>query len=147
MKGPTLRMLLLSACLCPLGVQAVDLPQPKSGLWETRIKLTSSKNSAPTIQVLRVCVDASTAARDKSDADKYVKDNCKKSATKRIGADWVTDSVCSLGASVVTGHMVLRFSGENAYRVQTDTKYAPALAGATWTRMEVDAKRLGTCKP
>ena len=147
MKGSTLRLVMLAACLCPLVVMAEEIPQPKTGLWETRIKLTSNKKSAPKIQVVRVCVDARTAAREKVDADEYVKNNCKKNTTKRIGAEWVTDRVCSLGSSVVTGHMVMRFSGENAYRVQTDSKYAPALAGTTWTRMEVDAKRLGTCKP
>ena len=139
------RFVLLLLSSLPACGSAIDLPAPAPGSWQTTVQLyvNGQAKGAPRVSV--ACVDAVRYASEKRDAAAYVAASCSKDSTSRHGNQWITDRVCSLGKSTVTGHAVTVFAGASAYHSQTDSQYAPALDGKRQTRMVVDAKRLGSC--
>lgn len=140
-----IRFALLLLSSLPACVGAVDLPVAVPGSWQTTVQLFVNGSAKGTPRVSVACVDAATTASEKRDAQAYVAANCSKDATSRHGNEWITDRVCSLGKTTVTAHGVTTFTGTSAFHSQSDSQYAPPLAGKRQTRMVVDSKRLGSC--
>ena len=124
---------------------AVELPQPKVGLWETRFQhSTDGKDSGPPAVAQR-CLDQAAVARGKVVGDDYIHKNCTKYEVRQEGAAWITDMVCTGGGSTMTSHSATIYAGLDAYHTELTMTYDPPAAGKR-TRTVIDGKWLGACK-
>ena len=119
---------------------AIEAPQPKPGWWE-RSGTGDGKTGA-----MRTCITAAMAAQSKQMNDDYNKKNCSKNETRQEGGKWITDRVCKVGGSTMTGHSVIVFDGDNAYHQEGTVTYNPPFNGQSRTSLSMDAKWLGTCQ-
>ena len=122
-------------------VAAIEAPQPKPGWWEMRNTADGKTATA------RMCTTARQAAESKQMNDDYNKNNCSKDETRREGGKWITDRVCKVGGSTMSGHSVIVFDGDNAYHTESTTTYNPPFNRRSSKSVTLDAKWLGTCQP
>lgn len=131
-------MLLVSGAVC-----AIELPQQKIGLWETRMQHSGGKHNERASQH---CIDAEALAHGKQVADDYAKKNCSKNETRQEGGAWISDMVCTAGGSTMSTRSVTTFDGTDAYHTEMKVSYEPPVAGQTASTTTVDGKWLGACK-
>src|SRR5512135_2621454 len=133
-------------CLLVLSGNAIgyaatsEAPQPKPGWWELRSTANGRTGAA------RMCTTASQAAESRRMNDEYNRKNCSKDETRREGNKWITDKVCKVGGSTMSGHSVVVFDGDGAYHTESTANYDPPFNGQSRKSVTVDAKWLDTCE-
>ena len=132
--------------LFPVVADALEMPQPKLGLWEMRVR-SSYDGAAPEGGVMPICLNAAAMERNRK-AEETMKKDCTKSSyeVRKEGSKWMYNSVCKVGSSTVTGQMTREFNGENAYQDVGNSTYDPPMDGHSRLRVVLDYKWLGPCK-
>ena len=147
MKLPKLLTLSSSAFLLfTASAGALEMPQPKPGLWEMRVQLSTDGKDGEKVSTAQQCMDAAIMVKSKQMNDEYNQKNCSKNETRKDGNKWIRSLVCKVGASNLNGQLTLEFNGDNAYHSEAISNYDPAFSGLTRKRAIVDAKWLGPCK-
>lgn len=126
-----------------LAAGAEDLPARKAGLWEQRM---TSPEGGGTPTVIQQCTDAAAEKAFRDMATGMSQQACTRNETRRDGARWLTESVCSMGTIKITSKAVMTGNFDSAYRMEVDSQYEPALMGKSASRSVIDAKWLGPCK-
>lgn len=139
MKRALLALLILSGAA--IDAAAIEAPQPKPGWWEMRSTADGKTATA------RMCTTAPQVAESKQMNDDYNKKNCSKNETRQEGGQWITDRVCKVGGSTMSGHGVIVFDGDNAYHTESTATYNPPFNGRSSKSVTLVAKWLGTCQP
>ena len=75
-----------------------------------------------------------------------IKKSCSKNKIRKGGSKWITDSVCKVGSTTVSGLTTTEFNGENAYHIDINSTYEPPLGGFSRTHSVRDGTWLGPCK-
>jgi hypothetical protein len=128
--------------LAGAGASAADIPVLKSGLWE----LSRSTSQQPeTKRVTEMCLDESVQAEMREFGLGVAKELCSKSDRRVEGNRLTMDAVCKLGATTMTAHSVMTFSGNTAYHTEGRATYDPPMANMSESKSSIDAKRVGEC--
>ena len=135
---------LVAASTLALAAGAEDVPARKAGLWEQR--MSSPDGSSPPTMVQQ-CTDAAAEKAFRDMATGMSQQACTRNETRRDGALWLTESVCSMGTIKITSKAVMTGDFDSAYRMEVDSRYEPALMGRSASRSVIDARWLGPCKP
>ncbi|MDR2838908.1 MAG: hypothetical protein LBV49_10165 [Azonexus sp.] len=137
-----------SAILCSVlalaaaSAQADQLPDPKAGLWEVKIKLTATGAADLPEATTRYCVD-----------DTYGKErNCSQSEVKKTAAGYIEDAVCQEddGATTTiheetTGDLNVAYSRKQQAHVQGGRSGGET--GWDWTSLEEHKWLAAVCPP
>ena len=129
--------------LFPVVADALEIPQPKLGLWE--IRMTNPYGAGPKVITSQICWDAAWEKRTKT-AEESMKKDCSKLEVHMEGGKWITNSVCKVGDSTATTQGTFEYNGENAYHTVTDMTFNPPTSGMASMHSVKDAKWLGPCK-
>ena len=146
MKPSTLLKLFSSAVLLfPVVADALEMPEPKLGLWEMRVQ--NSYDGAPLTAAgtTQICLNAAEMESAKKILEEASK-NCSKNEVRKEGGKWIMRSVCKISGAPYSGQMTREFNGDNAYRDDTNLTYNPPIDGRSRVHMTVDYKWLGPCK-
>jgi hypothetical protein len=128
--------------LAGAGASAADIPVLKSGLWE----LSRSTSQQPeTKRVTEMCLDESVQAEMREFGLGVAKELCSKSDRRVEGNRLTMDAVCKLGATTMTAHSVMTFSGNTAYHTEGRATYDPPMANMSESKSSIDAKWIGEC--
>ena len=133
----------LAICACA-SVSASEYPTRKPGMWEMTMHGESFPGGSSRSSL---CVDAATEASNNATTDAYMKSNCSKFDTRKVGDSWIIDSVCTLGGTHAVTHQVTTLTSEDAYHTDGTSTYDPPLQGKSNAVMSIDGKWLGACKP
>ncbi len=125
---------------------AVEIPQLKPGLWETRAQYSSDTKGAEGSDVDQVCEEIGEQIGARQFAEDDARKNCSKNETRRESGKWVTDRVCKTGGTTMSSHIVTDAGSDNAYHTVMNVTYAPPMAGRSRTSTTIDGKWLGACK-
>jgi len=126
------------------GVFAADIPVLKSGLWE----LSRSTSQQPEAKrVTEMCLDESVQADMREFGLGVAKELCSKSDRRVEGNRLTIDAVCKLGATTMTAHSVMTFSGNTAYHTDGSATYDPPMLNLSESKSSIDAKWVGECPP
>lgn len=126
----------------PLPSSAAELPARKAGLWEQR---TTSDAASPST-VMQQCTDAAAEKAFQTLAASMGQQTCTRNETRRDGARWLTESVCTLGDIRVISKSTITGDFDSAYRMETETRFEPPLPGRKADRSITEARWLGACK-
>lgn len=140
-----LAALLVPAIVFP-SANAADLPTRKSGLWEIR----TSHDGAGGPMTLQICIDQTQdniSVQQSQKLDKDMRRQCSRLDVKRLGDRTEIDSVCKFDKYTTTGHSVISGNLSTQYRMESTTRYEPAMFGKSQTHTVMDGKWLGPCKP
>jgi hypothetical protein len=123
---------------------AADYPQLKPGQWEMT---TTTDRPGAQPHSSTICFDAALQKEMIDMGNGMRKELCSKSNIRQIGAQFVTDTECKFGNSVVKSHAVMTMKGDSAYRTEADTSYDPPLVNnVRQAKTVVEAKYVGACK-
>lgn len=126
------------------GALAAEPPTLKSGLWE----LARSTTQPPEAKRLTtMCLDESVQAEMREYGLGVARELCSKSDRRVEGNRVIIDATCKLGATTMTTHSVMTFSGNTAYRTEASATYDPPLMNMTEAQTSIDGKWVGACKP
>lgn len=125
---------------------AADLPKRKSGLWEVKTSMPDMPSQGPQGPI-QVCVDEKTDDLAQAAADAEAKKNCSKSEIKHEGDRYVIHSVCKDSGVTMTTDGVFTGKFDSAYRAEMKATYDPPIMNMKESRMVMDARWLGPCKP
>lgn len=145
MQGSSATLLIAVLGLACTSAFAAEVPQPKPGLWEQHVQLSSDGKGGDRSATARTCMQASAMAESRQVNADYNRKNCSRNDTREEGGQWTVDLVCKVGASTMSGHDVIRFNGENAYHTESTVAYDPPYSGQSRKHMIVDAKWVGAC--
>lgn len=142
----------ITACLATVGLctqaQAADMPKRKSGLWEITTSMPGMPKGMGPIQH---CIDQNSDDMMKQSAEK-TKQQCSTMDVQQLGNKITIHSVCKMAltaASTTTTTMDAVFTGafDSAYRGDIQTQFSPPMHGMSESKMTIEAKWLGVCKP
>ena len=120
-------------CMCSsTSANAFDAPPRKSGIWELKTQTGNYK------QVMHLCVDAASEAKDIATRARGLKANCSKVDQRMEGGKLIGDLDCFVAGKQVKSHSVTTFNGDNAY--STDVTSAQEAT-------HIDGKWLVPCTP
>ena len=146
MKPSILRKVFSSAVLLfPVVADALEMPQPKLGLWEIRVQMANDGAAPTALPTTQVCLNAAAMETAKM-GEEMVKKMCSKMEVHKDGSKWITNSICKIGGSTVSGLTTTEFNGENAYHIDINSTYNPPMGGHSRDHMVRDGKWLGPCK-
>ena len=131
--------------LIPLVADALEMPQPKLGLWEIRMQNSSDGAALTGKGVTQICRDAARERLEKT-AEESGKKDCSKYELRKEGGKWIANTVCKIDGSTVSTLMTSEFNGEDAYRIDTHSTFDPPEDGHSRFRLVMAGKRLGPCK-
>ena len=143
-RGFRIACTLAIACFGLAGgdVLAADIPVLKSGLWE----LSRSTSQQPQAKrVTEMCLDESVQAEMREFGLGMAKELCSKSDRRVEGNRLTIDAVCKLGATTMTAHSVMTFSGNTAYHTDGSATYDPPMMNMSESKSSIDAKWVGEC--
>jgi hypothetical protein len=137
-----LRVALLLAL--PIAAAAADFPTLRNGQWE----MTTTSSSAPDRpRTMTMCVDTASQKEMHDMGAGVRKDMCSKSETRTVGGQYITDSVCKFGESVVKSHAVMAPKGDTEYRIEASATYDPPLVkDLKASTTVVEGKFVGACR-
>ena len=121
---------------------AVDLPAMKAGLWQST---TTGDGAAPF--TLTMCIDDSMQKEIFAMSQGMMQSMCSKYELRQEGNRYLSDAECKIGQSTMRGHGVMTFSGDSAYRMQTQANFEPPLMGRKQSAKTIEGKFTGPCKP
>lgn len=147
--GP--RSLLAVAALLALPAFAQDFPKLEPGLWQMEREMDrppapGAKRPANANR-MTMCLDESVQREMFDMAIGSMKGQCSRHDFKRSGNRLTGDFVCDIGGSTMRSKSTMVFDGNRAYRTEIDTTYDPPFMGQTESRMVMDARNVGPCKP
>jgi hypothetical protein len=133
------------ACCCLAGASAFaeDIPVLKSGLWE----LSRTTSQQPEKRLTTMCLDESVQAQMRDFGLGVAKELCSKSDRRVEGERLTIDAVCKLGATTMTAHSVMTFSGNTAYHTDGSATYDPPMMNMSESKSSIDAKWVAECPP
>ncbi|MGH8712785.1 MAG: DUF3617 domain-containing protein [Casimicrobiaceae bacterium] len=127
-----------------VGAVAAEPPALKSGLWE----VTRSTTQQPEAKHLTtMCLDESVQAEMHEFGLGVAKELCSKSDRRVEGNRVIIDATCKLGATTMTTHSVMVFTGNTAYHTDGSATYDPPFMNMTDAKTSIDGKWAGPCKP
>ncbi len=127
----------------PGQVQAADLPSRKAGRWEQKVTSADPGMQADTVMQ---CTDAAAEKAFQQMGASMGQSLCSRNETRKDGASWVTESVCNMGPMKITSRAILTGDLNSAYRVETESKIEPPIAGKGSDKSVIEAKWVGACK-
>jgi hypothetical protein len=131
-------------CWAPLAASAVEYPTLKPGQWEMTT-MTDRPGAKP--HTSTICFDAALQKDMVEMGNGMRREMCSKSDMKRVGAQYITDTECKLGNSVVKAHAVMTMKGDSSYRTEASATYDPPLMNdLKQSNTVVEAKFVGPCK-
>jgi len=120
---------------------ADDMPRRKPGLWEVNMHMAA--NLPP--QTMKLCIDAATdAAMYKMGMD-AAQGMCSHNDMHRSGNVVTMDSLCKMGETQTSTHIVITFSGDSAYKTDIKSHMDPPIMGRGEMAMTQDGKWTGPC--
>ena len=147
MKPSTaLKFVSCAGLLFPVVVIALEIAQPKLGLWEMRAQKSYDGAPLTVAGTTQICVNAVELESSKKILEEVVSKNCSKNEVRKEGGKWIMDSVCKISGAPYSGQMTREFNGENAYRDDTTLTYNPPLGGHSRVHVAMDGRWLGPCK-
>ncbi len=133
---------LIAAGLCA-PAQALDMPKRKSGLWE----ITTSMEGMPKgMGPIQHCIDQNSDNLMQANSEK-AKQQCSATDIKQQGGRIVVHSVCKLDKTTTTMDAVFTGAFDSAYQADIRTRFDPPLHTINESKMTLEAKWLGACKP
>lgn len=133
---------IMAAGLCA-NTLAFEMPKRKSGLWE----ITTSMEGMPKgMGPIQHCIDQNSDNLMQQGADK-TKQQCSAMDIKQLGNKITVHSVCKMETTTTTMDAVFTGAFESTYRADIQTRFNPPLHGMAQSKMTIDAKWLGACKP
>ena len=99
MKLSRIHTLFSSAFLLfPVVADALEMPQPKAGLWELRVQ--NSHDGAPlkVASTSQLCLDAAALESNRKTLEEASK-NCSKNEVCMDGSKWIMNSVCKISGT------------------------------------------------
>jgi hypothetical protein len=134
---------LLLAATVPALAEPVEMPNRKAGLWE--MKMVSEAMAGMTMQH---CTDETTDKEMRAAASPMAKEICSKNEVQKTANGYVTDSVCEIGGMKMNTHAEIVGDFNSAYTVSsTSQQQGGPGGGPRQTKMTLDAKWMGPCKP
>ncbi len=133
----------LSALSLAGSALALDMPKRKSGLWEIS---TSMEGMPAGMGPIQHCIDQDSDNLLQQRADK-MQQQCSVMDIKPQGNKITVHSVCKMDATTTTTDAVFTGAFDSAYRGDMQIRYNPPMHGMSETKMTIQAKWLGTCKP
>jgi hypothetical protein len=94
-----------------------------------------------------MCLDESVQADMREFGLGVAKELCSKSDRRVEGNRLTIDAVCKLGATTMTAHSVMTFSGNTAYHTDGSATYDPPMLNLSESKSSIDAKWVGECPP
>lgn len=137
----TATALLALAAGCALAGPA-DMPKRKPGLWQ----ISNTMPGMPSMGPVQHCIDGSTDNLYKQMGED-AQNKCSPPDVKRDGGKVILRSTCKMGKATASTEAVFSGDFDSAYRGDINVKYDPPLNGMSQTKMTLEAKWLGACKP
>jgi hypothetical protein len=138
-----------AALSAALPAAALDLPTRKPGLWEIKMVMEGGPGVPP--QVTQQCVDATTDKEMNALGTSVAKDKCSRQDISKSGGTFIVDAECQIGPVKATTRSEATGSFDSAYTVKVNTRMdgaiAPGMPSGMTTKMTIEAKWLGACKP
>ena len=144
MKLHSIVVLATLACSAPTA-WAANYPKLKPGLWEVTIHTNKPSAKAPVKSSM--CLDESVQEEMMQVNQGMQQRMCSKNSLRNEGGKIVGDAECTLGTSKMKSHAVTTFSGDSAYRTETEASYDPPLMGMTQSSTTIEGRYVGPCKP
>jgi hypothetical protein len=135
-------LIALAAVSLTGGALAADTPKRKSGLWE----INSRMDGMPSMGAIQQCIDQNTDDLMQQRA-KNQKSDCSVMDIKPQGNKVIIHSVCKFEGTTATSDGEFVGAFDLAYKGNINTRYSPPMHGMSESRMSLDAKWLGPCKP
>jgi len=146
------RVAFILAVTVPLGLavsvsqaSAQDFPKLKPGQWETTT-VSSGTPGAPQNKIT-MCTDDSVQKQMMNIGEGMRREMCSKAEIRRDGGKYIGDSVCKIGPGTMTSHSVMTVAGDSAYKTVVSATYDPPFMGHSHTKMTINARNVGPCKP
>ena len=135
---------LLLALAASLGTaaQAAEMPKRKPGLWE----ISTRMEGMPAMGAMQQCIDQNTDNLMQQQARKE-QPECSVIDVKPLGNKVTVHSVCKVQGSTATTDAVFVGSFDSAYKGDMQTRFNPPLHGTKESKMALEARWLGPCKP
>ena len=121
---------------------AADAPKRKSGLWEIK----SQMEGMPNMGAIQQCIDQNTDNLMQQRAKKE-KPDCSVMDVKSQGNKVTTHSVCKFEGTTATTDATFIGAFDSAYKGDMKIRYTPPMHGLSESKMTMEAKWLGPCKP
>jgi hypothetical protein len=142
-RSPSSMLLLgLAAASLAGGALAADTPKRKTGLWEINTKM----EGMPSMGAMQQCIDQNTDDLMQQRAKKE-KTDCSVMDVKPQGSKVTMHSVCKFDGTTATTDAVFIGAFDSAYKGEMKTRYQPPMHGMSESKMTMEAKWLGPCKP
>ena len=140
----TLSLLLLGLAAASLAGSALaaDAPKRKSGLWE----INTQMEGMPSMGAMQQCIDQNTDDLMQQRAKKENPD-CSVMDVKPQGNKISIHSVCKFEGTTATTDAMFIGAFDSAYQGDLKTRYNPPMHGVSESKMTLEAKWLGPCKP
>ncbi|MHB9103203.1 MAG: DUF3617 domain-containing protein [Sulfuricella sp.] len=138
----SLLLLALAAASLAGGALAADTPKRKTGLWEIK----SQMEGMPSMGAMQQCIDQNTDDLMQQRAKKE-KPDCSVMDVKSQGSKVTMHSVCKFEGTTATTDAVFVGAFDSAYKGDMKTRYNPPMHGISESKMTMEAKWLGPCKP
>ena len=138
----SLLLLGLAAASLAGGALAADTPKRKSGLWE----INTQMEGMPSMGAMQQCIDQNTDDLMQQSAKKE-KPDCSVMDVKPQGNKVTMHSVCKFEGTTATTDAVFIGAFDSAYKGDMKTRYNPPMHGISESKMTMEAKWLGPCKP
>lgn len=138
----SLLLLGLTAASLAGGALAADTPKRKSGLWE----INTQMDGMPSMGAMQQCIDQKTDDLMQQRAKKE-KPDCSVMDVKPQGSKVTMHSVCKFEGTTATTDAVFIGAFDSAYKGDMKTRYNPPMHGVSESKMTMEAKWLGPCKP
>lgn len=137
-------LLLLTVVAASLAgqLQAADMPKRKPGLWE----ISTRMEGMPAMGAMQQCIDQTTDDLMQQQAKKE-QQNCSVIDVKQLGNKVTIHSVCKAQGSTATTDAVFIGSFDSAYKGDMHTRFSPPMHGTSESKMSLDARWVGPCKP
>ncbi len=138
----SLLLLGLAAASLASGALAADTPKRKSGLWEIK----SQMKGMPSMGAMQQCIDQKTDNLMQQRAKKE-KPDCSVMDVKPQGSKVTMHSVCKFEGTTATTDATFIGAFDSAYKGDVKIRYNPPMHGVSESKMTMEAKWLGPCKP
>jgi len=130
--------------VCLVGfAAAIDLPPMREGLWSIHTQTFDNPGNVKREFTQKICrnhaYDNSVRAKAKNIP------GCKVLNENLSGHTYTIEMECNISGSVIHSKGVTTSTGDDAFRSETHTTYAPALHGVSDTTMIMDQKFEGSC--
>jgi hypothetical protein len=123
-------------------VDAADLPKKlQAGVWD--VSITSDVLSQPVSY--KMCINSSSELQDKVvQSGSTASPSCTKTERHISGAQVIVDSVCTVGASLVTSHAVATLDSKS-FKIELHSHNEPAIRDKTDSTVTQTGTWSGKC--